>query len=124
MKSSELASHRLSEGRSSIESASVPMILPECHGRGTDPSLESLQTLSARSSRGGSISHYHDPNRYLDLKLDKLDSDSIGISVVSLKTKHPSKSFILVKSILERLNLRPEIQKIQDLDHELFPEET
>ena len=98
MKSSELASHRLSEGRSSIESASVPMILPECHGRGTDPSLESLQTLSARSSRGGSISHYHDPNRYLDLKLDKLDSDSIGISVVSLKTKHPSKSFILVKS--------------------------
>ena len=125
MKNSELACHRLSESRSSIESAYAPILPPECPGRGTDPSLESLQALSARSSRGGGISHYHDPNRYLDLNLDKLDSDSIGISVVSLKTKNPSKSFILVKSILDnpaledgRLEPGDQIVRVDDVNLE------
>ena len=122
MKNSELASHRLSESRSSIESASAPILPVECSGRGTDPSLEAP---FARSSRGGSFSHYHDPNRYLDLKLDKLDSDSIGISVVSLKTKNPSKSFILVKSILDnpaledgRLEPGDQIVRVDDVNLE------
>ncbi|KAI6645983.1 Afadin-like isoform X2 [Oopsacas minuta] len=125
MKSSELASHRLSESRSSIESSSAPNLPPDYPGKGADPSLESLQPVSIRSSRGGSFPYHQDTNRYLELRLDKQDSDSIGISVVSYKIKNPFKSVILVKSILDnpaledgRLEPGDQIIRVDDVNLE------
>ena len=118
MKNSDLATHRLSESRSSIESASAALLPP-------DPSLESLHTASARSSRGGSFPCCQDSSRYVELRLDKQDSDTIGISVVSYRIKNPCRSVILVKSVLDnpalgdgRLEPGDQIVKVDDVNLE------
>ena len=125
MKNSDLATHRLSESRSSIESASAPLLPPDYPARGQDPSTESLHTGSARSSRGGSFPCCQDSSRYMELRLDKQDSDSIGISVVSYRTKNPWRSIILVKSVLDnpalgdgRLEPGDQIVKVDDISLE------
>ena len=125
MKNSDLATRRLSESRSSIESTSAALLPPDCPGRGQNPSIESLHTTSARSSRGGSFPCCQDSSRYVELRLDKQDSDSIGISVVSYKMKNPWRSIILVKSVLDnpalgdgRLEPGDQIVKVDDVSLE------
>ena len=94
VKSSDLATHRLSGSHSSVGSSSAPHLLPAEHH-----SVRGAESLP--SPRGGSYPSCQEPARYLELELDKGDSDTIGISVVSCRLKNQSKSVILIKSVLD-----------------------
>ncbi|WP_411025144.1 hypothetical protein, partial [Salmonella sp. s54836] len=71
MKSSDLASHRLSESRSSIES--TPALQPLEYYTMTGVKQSDVHTQD-QVPYTGSASHYHisqDPSRYIEIELDK-----------------------------------------------------